>query len=86
MPSWDNLRKQFEAQQDDSAKLQWLEANIASSLAAISAIRQDRNVIFYASAFLQKPQVPQVTTMITMEDINGLMSVMQGMDCGKISH
>jgi len=83
MPSWDELRKQFESQPNDESKLYWLEASLTSSLQNIASLRANRNVILYGSAFLQKPQVPGITTMITMEDINGLMSVMQGMDCSR---
>lgn len=83
MPSWDELRRDFEGQPNNDAKLKWIEVNLASSLRKIAQLRQNRNVIFYASAFLQKPMVPAATTMIMMEDINGLMSVMQGMDCAR---
>ena len=83
MPSWDNLRQQFEAGANDAAKLKWLEVSLYDALDTISAIRDNRNVILYASGFLQKPQAPPFTTMLMMEDINGLMSVMQGMDWAK---
>ncbi len=79
MPSWDELRQRFEALPDDAAKLTWLESSLHDALHNISGLRSDRNVIFYASGFLQKPQAPGYTTMIMMEDINGLMSVMHGM-------
>jgi ClpP class serine protease len=36
-------------------------------------------VIFYASAFLQKPQAPASIIQITAEDLNAFMSVMYGM-------
>jgi ATP-dependent protease ClpP protease subunit len=81
MPSWDELRKEFDAQPNEQTKLHWLDATLTAALQSISTLRNDRNVIVYGSAFLQKPQLPPITTMIMMEDINGLMSVMQGMDC-----
>lgn len=31
----------------------------------------DRNVLYYSSAFLQKPEVPGLFTAINREDING---------------
>jgi membrane-bound ClpP family serine protease len=37
-------------------------------------------VIFYASAFLQKPQAPASIIQITAEDLNAFMSVMYGMN------
>jgi len=36
-------------------------------------------VIFYASAFLQKPQLDPMAIQITNEEINGFMAVMHGM-------
>ncbi|KQR52308.1 hypothetical protein ASF88_12215 [Leifsonia sp. Leaf336] len=36
--------------------------------------------MLYASAFLQKPQVPGEMIMITAEDLNGLMATIKGMD------
>lgn len=83
MPSWDELRQQFDAQVNDAAKLHWLQVSLKASLQEISALRQGRNVIFYASAFLQKPAVAPFNTMLMMEDINGLMSSMQGMEWGR---
>ncbi|MBY3989127.1 S49 family peptidase [Rhodococcus fascians] len=56
---------------------------MTDSLAAIGELRGKRNVILYASAFLQKPNVPGASIMITNEDLNGLMSVIYGMDCTK---
>jgi enoyl-CoA hydratase/carnithine racemase len=49
------------------------------ALAATSALRGGRNVIFYASAFLQKPQAPPNLIQLTAEELNGLMSVIYGM-------
>lgn len=79
MPSWDNLRQTFEALPNDATKLKWLETSVHDALRTVAGLRNGRNVIFYASGFLQKPQAPGVTTMLMMEDINGLMSVMHGM-------
>ena len=41
----------------------------------------NRNVIYYASSFLQKPQVPGL--FINMEDINGFMAGVRGLDFNK---
>lgn len=83
MASWDQLRLQFEAQPTDAAKLVWLDTQLNAALVRIRQLRGDRNVMFYASAFLQKPQAPPYTTMLLMEDINGLMAVMHGLDWTK---
>ena len=49
----------------------------------ISRLRGNRHVIFYGSAFLQKPQAPADRLQITHEDVNAFMSVMHGMTWSK---
>lgn len=83
MPSWNEIRRDFESQPNEQAKLHWLDANLQTALHRVSSERQNRNVIFYGSAFLQKPNAPPWSTMLMLEDINGLMSVMPGMDCSR---
>ena len=43
----------------------------------------DRNVLYYSSAFLQKPEVPGLFTAINREDINGFMAGVHGCDFSK---
>ncbi|WP_313929548.1 hypothetical protein [Pseudoxanthomonas sp.] len=83
MPSWNDIRLQFESQPTDQAKLAWLENQTYAPLRDIAALRGDRGVAFYASGFLQKPAAPALQTMLMLEDINGLMSVLHGMDFTK---
>ena len=52
-------------------------------LCDVGRLRGNRNVIFYSSAFLQKPQAPPDRTQITGEDLNAFMPVMFGMDWSK---
>ncbi len=78
MPSWNDLINELEKQ-----PAEWLRIKQQEALQAIGKIRGDRNVILYASAFLQKPIAPQYMLQITHEDINGFMSVMYGMDWTK---
>ena len=52
-------------------------------LAAIIGQRYDRNVLYYASSFLQKPHVPGLFTSLNMEDINGFMAGVHGHDFSK---
>ena len=47
------------------------------------AQRYDRNVLYYASSFLQKPHIPGLFTSINMEDINGFMAGVHGHDFNK---
>lgn len=82
MPSWNELLDQFTILADE-AKGPWLLEQMNAALHDVAALRGDRNVILYGSAFLQKPQAPAPSLTITHEDINGLMSVMYGMDWAK---
>lgn len=81
MPSWTELINQLEAQPNDQQKNAWLIGNFDASLQNISKLRNNRNVLFYGSAFLQKPTAPQILLQITHEEVNGFMSVIHGMDC-----
>lgn len=78
MPSWNELLTEFEKQQSD-----FLKNNIQHYLNIISRLRGDKNVIYYASAFLQKSDVPPSNLQITFEDINGFMATLYGMDWNK---
>ncbi|MBC6399468.1 MAG: hypothetical protein GDA42_00120 [Ekhidna sp.] len=83
MPSWNDLLSEFDSLQTDQEKNDWLINSFDNSLAALSGLRSGRNIIIYGSAFLQKPTVPSFLLQITHEDINGYMSVVNGMDCSK---
>ncbi len=58
----------------------WLTTSLTQRMVEIGALRDDRNVLFYASSFLQKPGAGAAVTSITHEDVNGLMAVIYGMD------
>lgn len=49
----------------------------------IGAARGGRNVVLYASGFLQKQQVPATYVGVSLEDVNGLMATLHGLDCSK---
>ena len=83
MPSWNELLNEFEAQKTVEDKSKWLLDKPREALSKISELRENRNVIFYASAFLQKPLIPPPFLQLTHEEINGFMSVMYGMDWEK---
>lgn len=85
MPSWNELTTELEkiGAADPIAGNNWVRTNIGEWLSRLSAKRGGRNVMLYASAFLQKPQAPGILLSITHEDINGFMSVMKGMDWSK---
>ena len=83
MPSWNDLLTEFTGQDDDATRGTWLRSRLEATLQQLSALRSNRNVLLYATAFLQQPQLPGLFTGITAEDINGMMSVIYGMDCSK---
>lgn len=80
MPSWPQLVEALEKATDPQDRNNLLGAAIYGSLSEVGRLRGDRNVIFYASSFLQKPHVQSDSMMLTLEDLHGFMSVMHGMD------
>lgn len=83
MPSWNELLTEVEGQPNNEAKNTWLNIKLQESLNNIADLRDKRNVIFYASAFLNKPRTDPNDIQLTFEEINGFMSVMYGMDWKK---
>jgi hypothetical protein len=83
VPAWNDLLNEVNRLPDDAARSQWLRDNQTAALKRVGALRGNRHVLFYASAFLQKPQAPPYSLIITPEDLNGLMSVVYGMDWPK---
>ncbi|MBY5442125.1 hypothetical protein HFO93_01210 [Rhizobium leguminosarum] len=64
----------------DLEKGAWVNDQLNEQLSLISAHRGGTNVLFYASSFLQKPQLPAYLTQIMHEDINGFMTSIHGMN------
>ena len=84
MPSWSEIVKNVEAYGTNNLKIdQYLNMTLEESLDNISKKRNNKNVIFYSSAFLQKPQLDPMIHQITYEEINGFMAVMHTMDFSK---
>ena len=81
MPSWSDLQDQLNAVEPD--KRGTFIADRARQLTTAIAGRYNRNVLYYASSFLQKPQLPGFLISINMEDINGFMAGMHGLDFTK---
>lgn len=77
MPTWNDLLEQFGARSEED-RIAWLQATLTSNLKHLSALREDRHVILYGSAFLQKPQVPAEVIQIAHEDLNGFMATFAG--------
>lgn len=82
MPSWDEAIQQFQAVEPEN-RSNWLLGELIGHLRAIALLRRDRNVLCYASAFLQKPGVPFPWLAVSMEDMNGVMTALHGLDYTK---
>src|SRR5690554_1842302 len=82
MPAWDTLLNQFTSLPDEQ-KAAWAIKHLSSYLSQVSDRRDGRNVLFYASGWLQKPWAPPMLSQITHEDINGFMTTLHGMDFSK---
>ncbi len=81
MPSWSDLQGEFHRIEPDKRGDQ-VAKRIREAVGLI-AERYGRNVLYYASSFLQKPQIPGLFTAINMEDINGFMAGVHGHDFSK---
>ena len=83
MPTWSQLLDRIERLPSDGARHEFVRSESLKHLKDISRLRGNRHVIFYGSAFLQKPQAPADRLQITHEDLNAFMSVMHGMTWNK---
>ena len=81
MPSWAEL--QDELNQVEPADRGGFIANRCQQCTKRIESICGRNVLYYASSFLQKPQVPGLFTAINREDINGFMAGVHGLDFDK---
>ena len=79
MPTWNQLVNSLDSLPSDKARNEFVRSESLKRLKDISRLRGNRHVIFYGSAFLQKPQAPADRLQITHEDVNAFMSVMYGM-------
>ena len=83
MPSWNQLLNDFDNLPNDKERVESVRSESLKCLREIGRLRGNRHVIFYSSAFLQKPQAPADHLQITHEDVNAFMSVMFGMTWSK---
>lgn len=81
MPSWSDLQDELDRIEPDKQG-SYISKRVEEYTALIGQ-HYERNVLYYASSFLQKPQVPGLFTSITMEDINGFMAGIHGLDFNK---
>ncbi len=81
MPSWSELLNEVIGKREEELA-SFVGKKTGETLRRI-AFLYDRNVLFYASAFLQKPTLPTPFAGIVREDINGFMSAVYGVDAKK---
>lgn len=79
MPSWSELHRELQDKNKDEGP-DWLVSRLKRYLSEISQLREGTTVIFYASAFLQKPEL---RSSIDYEDTNGFMDALHGADTSK---
>ncbi len=81
MPTWSDLNNELQKVKpgDRGPKIASHLNQVVSDLAKHTG----KNVIFYSSAFLQKPHVPGLMVSINNEDINGFMTGVHGLDFDK---
>lgn len=79
MAFWNELLNEINAINPEKQG-DWLRDNLIKSLQSIQKHREDRNVLVYASSFLQKPGVSPNNISINQEEINGYMTTLNGMD------
>lgn len=77
MATWNELIREVQESKDSK----FLDKRLKGEIAKVRDLVDGKNVVYYASGFLQKPTVAE--TSITREDINGFMSVIHGLDCKK---
>ena len=86
MGTWVDLLQQFD-KLDDEEKNDFLMKGMSAALMRVAEIRseangnvQPRNVLMYASGWLQKAGAPGSFISITPEDLNGFMAAIHGME------
>lgn len=83
MGTYNELERALNARETLQEKDAWLTEQLTAALHEISTVHSDRNVILYGSAFMQQQNAPASHINVTLEDVNGLMSVLHGLDCSK---
>ena len=81
MPSWSDLLDELEQVEPDE-KSAFVADKARETTQKIAGLC-DRNVLYYASGFLQKPHIPGLYISINMEDINGFMAGVHDLDFNK---
>ena len=76
MPGWSELLWEF-SQVSPEERNQFLNDKLRGAVQRVSDL-YGRNVLYYASAFLQKPEAKRLVTSISREDINGFMAGVYG--------
>ena len=76
MSSWSELQDELNQVQPER-RGDFLAKKSNETTARIAEL-YGRNVLYYASSFLQKPTVPGLFTSINMEDLNGFMAGIHG--------
>ena len=82
MPSWSDIQNELSCIKQPKDRTDHVTKKLLQYIEKISKC-YDRNVLYYASSFLQKPHISGIQTVINWEDINGFMAGIHGHDFGK---
>lgn len=83
MANWSEILNQWNAFSSVDDRHQWVRDQLRLHFGEISSELEGANILFYFSAFLQKPQAPPFHTQMMSEDINGIMNAFYQMDFDK---
>ena len=81
MPTWSELQDELNQVKPEKRGNFIVEKSRQSTMRI--ADLYERNILYYASGFLQKPLVSGLFTSINMEDINGFMAGIHGHEADK---
>ncbi len=84
MSSWSELYNRFRKYSEEESRV-FLSEQFAQTIQTIKHIAEQsgKNVLYYASAFLQKSSAPGLSLGIDHEDINGFMCGVDGCDADR---
>ncbi|MEV8254365.1 hypothetical protein AB0O95_10430 [Rhodoglobus sp. NPDC076762] len=82
MSTWNQLLEELQ-RLGGEARDEWFKEKLETGISEVSRLRNDRNVLVYHSAFLQKPHVNPAHIIMMAEDLNGVMAAFSGMDWSK---
>ena len=82
MANWSEILEQWN-KYSPAKQNEWIWNEFRNNFSNVSDALEGANILFYFSAFLQKPTIDPASTQMMGEDINGVMNALYGMDFNK---